>query len=95
MPKQAISVSLEAGNLAWLRGRAIAAGRRSVSELLDDLIHSARDGGPGAGALMRSVVGTIGIDAGDPELKKADRRLRALLGRSLRRRARGTRARRG
>jgi hypothetical protein len=35
MTKQAISVTLEADNLMWLKGRASATGVRSVSELLD------------------------------------------------------------
>ncbi len=86
MSKRAISVSLESDNLAWLRGRVIAAGRRSVSDLLDGLIQEARGGGKGGRALVRSVVGTIAVDRRDPELKAADRELRSLFGRSLQRR---------
>jgi hypothetical protein len=41
MAKQAISVTLEAENLTWIRGRALAAGRLSVSEMLDRLIRDA------------------------------------------------------
>lgn len=82
MGKEAISVTLEADNLTWLRGRARAA-TRSVSETLDRLIASVRKSG-GAGE-ARSVVGTISIAPGDPELATADLAVRALFARSLRR----------
>ena len=62
MAKQAISVTLEADNLTWLKGRAGAAGLRSVSELLDQLVSAARAAGRTGPA--RSVVGTIDIAAG-------------------------------
>ena len=57
MAKQAISVTLEADNLTWLKGRAGAAGLRSVSELLDQLVTAAR--ASGRVGPSRSVVGTI------------------------------------
>lgn len=80
MGKQAISVTLEADNLTWLRGRARAA-TRSVSETLDRLIVSARKGGaPGE---ARSVAGTISIAPGDPELVTADAALRSVFARSV------------
>ena len=41
MAKQAISVTLDTENLTWLKGRASAAGVRSVSELLDKLVTAA------------------------------------------------------
>jgi hypothetical protein len=81
MAKQAISVTLEADNLTWLRGRAGAAGLRSVSELLDQLVTAARASGHGGPA--RSVVGTIDIDATDPWLNKADDVLHAMFDASL------------
>jgi hypothetical protein len=74
MSKQAISVTLDADNVTWLKGRAGATGVRSVSELLDRLITAARhtgDVGP-----SRSVVGTIDIDATDPMLERADKAVR-------------------
>jgi len=83
MSKQAISVTLEAENLTWLRGRAGAAGLRSVSELLDQIVSAARasgDVGP-----SRSVVGTVTIDERDPTLDHADAAIRALFDASLRR----------
>src|SRR5205814_1071073 len=45
MAKQAISVTLDSDNLTWLKGRAGAAGLRSVSELLDQIVTAAREGG--------------------------------------------------
>jgi len=88
MSKQAISVTLEADNLAWVRGRALAAGRLSVSEMLDRLIEGARTGGAGSGPGVRSVVGTVEVAPGDPELLTADEAVRALLTRSVARSAR-------
>ena len=81
MAKQAISVTLEADNLMWLKGRAGAAGLRSVSELLDQLVTAAR--ATGHAGTSRSVAGTIDIAAGDPWLENADDVLRALFDASL------------
>jgi hypothetical protein len=83
MPKQAISVTLDADNLTWLRGRAGAAGLRSVSELLDQLVTAARESGRVGPS--RSVVGTIDIDAIDPLLEAADEAIRGIYEASLRR----------
>jgi hypothetical protein len=81
MAKQAISVTLEADNLTWLKGRAGAAGLRSVSELLDQLVTAAR--ASGHAGLSRSVVGTIDLDASDPGLERADEAVRAMFDASL------------
>jgi hypothetical protein len=83
MSKQAISVTLDAENLTWLKGRAGAAGLRSVSQLLDQIVSAAR--ASGQVGPPRSVVGTIDIDPGDPSLERADAALRALFDASLRR----------
>jgi len=83
MRKRAISVTLDADNLVWLKARAGAAGLRSVSELIDRLVTQARTSGT-AGP-VRSVVGTIDIDAGDPSLEQADGAVRAMFDASLRR----------
>jgi len=83
MAKQAISVTLDTDNLTWLRGRAGAAGLRSVSELLDQLVTAARDSGRIGPS--RSVVGTIDIDASDPLLEGADEVVRGIYEASLRR----------
>ena len=83
MAKQAISVTLDADNLTWLKGRASAAGIRSVSELLDQLVSAARSSG-GVGP-SRSVVGTIDVAADDPWLENADDVVREMFETSLRR----------
>ena len=83
MPKQAISLTLDVDNLAWLKGRVGAAGARSVSELLNQLVTAARASrttGP-----SRSVVGTVDIDPSDPALERADAAVRAMYETSIRR----------
>jgi hypothetical protein len=76
MPKQAISVTLDADNLTWLKGRAGAAGVRSISELLDKLVTAARESGRIGPS--RSVVGTIDIDENDRLLENADAVVRTM-----------------
>lgn len=83
MAKQAISVTLDTDNLTWLRGRAGAAGIRSVSELLDQIVAAARASGHVGPS--RSVVGTIDVDASDPWLEGADDAMRAIFQASLER----------
>jgi hypothetical protein len=80
MRKEALSVTLDAGNVTWLKGRAGAGEARSVSELLDRLVTAARQARPAGAA--RSVVGTIGFDASDPALT-TDSAVRALYDQSL------------
>ena len=81
MAKHAISITLGADNLTWLKGRAGATGVRSVSGLLDQLVTAAR--ASGAAGPARSVVGTIDVDASDPFLEGADEAVRALFEASL------------
>lgn len=81
MPKTAISVTLDNENLTWLRGRARAAGARSVSELLDRIVSAARESGGLVPA--RSVVGTIDIESSDPLLERADAAVREAFEQSL------------
>ncbi|HKH72320.1 MAG TPA: hypothetical protein VKA59_13265 [Vicinamibacterales bacterium] len=81
MPKRAISVTLHTDNLTWLKARAGAVGARSVSDLLDQLVAQARRSTPGGS--VRSVVGTVDIDASDPLLTTADDVLRTLVDGSL------------
>jgi hypothetical protein len=83
MPKRAISVTLHSDNLTWLKARAGAVGARSVSDLLDQLVADARRATPGGS--VRSVVGTIDVDASDPFLNGADDVLRTLVDGSLKR----------
>jgi hypothetical protein len=83
MTKRAISVTLRSDNLIWLKARAGAVGARSVSDLLDRIVSEARRASPGGA--IRSVIGTIDIDASDPLLEGADDVLRTLFDASLNR----------
>ena len=81
MPKKPVSVTLEADNLTWLKGRAMGGKYRSLSDALDDVVRAARvGGGPGE---VRSVVGTLDIAASDPDLTSADAEIGALYAASL------------
>ncbi len=80
MTRRALSVTLEADNVTWLKGRAGAVGE-SVSELLDQIVTSARHGAHAGTA--RTVVGTIDIDSSDPLLEHADALVRAAFETSL------------
>ena len=82
MPKKAISVTLSQDNLLWLRGQALARGRMSVSEVLDQILEAARPGS-GIKVASRSAVGMIQIAPSDPELREADRGIREEFRRSL------------
>ena len=105
MPKKPLSVTLEESNILWLRGRARTGKERSLSEALDSVVTSARQGG--YGGEMRSAVGTIDLSPDDPDLATADASLRALFdewlgaqdaepgGRKTRRRRRAKAVRRG
>ena len=75
MSRKAISVTLETDNVTWLKGRAGAVGE-SVSEMLDQIVTAARQGGLVGSA--RSVAGTIDIDSSDPLLERADRAVRSV-----------------
>ena len=83
MGKRAISLTLEESNLVWLRGVTARSGARSLSETVDDIVSAARHGGSAKAGAIRSVVGTIDIDAGDDNLELADATMRALFDRSL------------
>jgi hypothetical protein len=76
-------VTLDDINLLWLRGRAKAMTGGNVSEALDRLLTDARAGKAGAGAQMRSVVGTVDLPPDDPALVSADEAVRALFVESL------------
>ena len=81
MSKQAISVTLAADNITWLRGRVGAGGLRSVSELLDRIVTDARERGDHSPS--RTVVGTIDLDPTDPTLERADAIVGTAFARSL------------
>ena len=83
--RKAVSVTLKADNLLWLRGQAAATARRSVSEVLDRLVTEARAAGRTDEKAVRSVAGTIDLPADDPDLAGADTFVRAQFDRSIRR----------
>lgn len=78
MAKEAVSVTIGAENLLWLRGQVRASGRRSISEVLDGLVSEARASGRVHQTTIRSVVGTVSIAAHDPDLTHVDSAVRAL-----------------
>ena len=82
---KAISVTLDADNVVWLRARAAATSRGSLSEVLDTIVSNARLQGQTAAAAIRSVVGTIDLPDDDPDLGAADTYTRGLFDRSARR----------
>jgi hypothetical protein len=86
MPKKPVSLTLDATNLLWLKGRARATAGGSVSEAVDRIVAQARTGRLGAAGPARSVVGTI--DLPDPDLADADAAIRRLIAASLARPAR-------
>lgn len=93
MAKKAVSVTLSPENLLWLRAQAVARGKKSVSETLDQLLEQARTGETVKSA-SQSVRGMIRIAPSDQELREADREIRAQFRRSLESFDTGTDARR-
>lgn len=87
MPKRAVSITLDEGNLLWLKGRARVLAGGSLSEAVDQLIDEAREGLLGAGHVRRSVVGTIDLPD-DDVLARANAELRDVVDASLERTAR-------
>jgi hypothetical protein len=83
--RKAVSVTLKADNVLWLRAQAAATARGSLSEVLDDLVSDARQAGQTAVAAIRSVVGTIDLPDDDPRLERADAFIRAQFEKSTRR----------
>ena len=83
MSKRAISLTLDEANLLWLRAQAAQGRSRSLSDTLDRLIAQARTAGLGAPREVRSVAGTIDLDARDDMLAVARGSVRALFDESL------------
>lgn len=76
--RKAISITLSQDNLLWLKGQAAQSARKSVSEVLDQIVTDARGAGWADAASVRSVVGTIDVPDEDPGLETADAYVRAL-----------------
>lgn len=83
MPKRAISLTLDEANLLWLRAQATRERSRSLSDTLDRLITQARTASLGQPHVVRSVAGTIDLDAHDDALTSARGSVRALFNESL------------
>ena len=83
--RKAISVTLTADNVVWLRAQASASARGSLSEVLDRLVTDARAAGRTELAAVRSVVGTIDLPDDDEGLDGADTYVRGLFDKSTRR----------
>ena len=83
--RKAVSVTLHADNLLWLRAQATANSRGSLSEVLDSLVTEARAAGRHDARTIRSVVGTIDLPEDDPDLETADAFIRSQFDRSVRR----------
>lgn len=75
--RKALSVTLTADNLLWLRGLAGRTPRGSVSEVLDRLVTEARAAGRTDPASVRSVKGTVDLPEDDPDLVAADAFIRS------------------
>lgn len=82
MPKKPVSLTLDATNLLWLKGRARVLAGGSLSEAVDQLIDEARAGRLGAAEPPRSVVGTIDVPD-DTVLLKAAAEVHGLFDASL------------
>lgn len=75
MNRKAVSLTLAAENLLWLRAQA--AGGRNMSRIVDDLIGRARSV-HGSARVAHSVVGMIRFKDFDPDV--ADREIREMFG---------------
>ncbi|MGB2715185.1 MAG: hypothetical protein WBC51_13465 [Vicinamibacterales bacterium] len=82
--RKAVSITLEADNLLWLRAQAAATSRGSLSAVLDRIVEEARLGGRTEPTAIRSVAGTIDLPEDDPDLAKADAYVRSVFTASAR-----------
>jgi hypothetical protein len=82
--KKAVSFTLDADNLLWLKGQATARSG-NVSAVVDELIREARNAGKTRPGSVRSVAGTIDLPDDDPDLALADEYIRTVIERSIRR----------
>ncbi len=78
MSNKIVALDLDPGNLLWLKAQALAAGRRSMSEVLNHLIAKARCAGSSEPQEVKSVVGQARIREDDPDLAGSDAAIRAL-----------------
>lgn len=83
--RKAVSITLEADNLLWLRSQAATTSRGSLSAVLDRIVGEARLGGRTEPSAIRSVAGTIDLPEDDPDLEQADAYVRSIFTASARR----------
>jgi hypothetical protein len=79
MSKKAISVTIEADNLLWLKARTRATGSRSISAVLDDMVTGVRK----AAGPVTSIVGWVSFPEGEAGLRRGKKDIRELFDRSL------------
>ena len=85
MAKNAISVTLDADNVLWLKGQAASGRTRGVSDTLNRIVTVARTGGHVEAGAARSVAGTIEAHPDDPNLDHADAYIYGLFDASMKR----------
>jgi hypothetical protein len=82
--KKAVSVTLDAWNVLWIKGQAAATPGGTVSAVIDRILSDARLAGR-TSAPHRSVIGSIDLPDDDPDLARADAYIGSLFTASLRR----------
>jgi hypothetical protein len=85
--RKPVSVTLDQDNIIWLKGRARASARGSLSDVLDRLVTRARLEGRTDDGAIRSVVGTIDFPDDDESLAEMDALVRSAFEESFERRA--------
>ena len=82
MSIKTIAVDLDPANVLWLKAQALAAGRRNLSEVLNQIVTRARYDGTSEPPEVKSIVGQARINEDDPDLAEADAAIRALFEKS-------------
>ncbi len=85
MSHKAVTLDLDPANLLWLEDQAGAPGRRTLSEVVNELLAKIRGSQRGERGSVPSVRGMIEIAEDDPNLEEADAALRTLFAESFER----------
>ena len=83
MSAKTIPIDLDLGNFIWLKSRSVGSGKRSLSEIVNEIIAKARSGEPVKAKKSESVIGLASIAADDPDLEQADEAVQAYFRDSL------------
>ena len=78
MSHKTLPIDLDLRNLEWLKAQTQTTDRRSMSEIVNQVIAKARNGGVAEIREVRSAVGQARIFEDDPELAGADAAIRNL-----------------